>query len=1035
MTSRSARTSLWSGVILASGIAAGLLLNAARRPHDLLSELARETRGQGVVGLRLSVVSALRPCLSPRGAEHRERSCEAAPAAPSTHALLLIRRAGEAALAGVDPDALHAAAVANLVYSGGAGNLLDQSISYLQSASRLTERPAPVLADLAAAHLMRARATDSPRDLFRALEAAERALEHEPGNVAARFNAAVALERIGTPYEGAEAWSRYLEADSTSAWADEARKRARVALPEPVRAPRRTASAAELEAFAAARPSAARELGWDDLLREWGAAVLAGDTATARARLHQAEAIGTVLVRRGGDASLNHAVAAIRRNARSAAALRRLARAHRELGEGRKMMVELDHEAGCPRFRPMLAADTPPHVREWAQAFAGFCTAYGVLAVDVGQIASRSDTLRYPAAAGRTWLALAIVRSRAGSYQEALAAYTRARALLTRAGERDYAAAARAGEGNTLATLGDANAGYAVLHESLQVLRQYPGSVGLWNTLYSLRNALLADGLPLAAMRVQDEAVAVTRWMQPSLQVEMKLARARLHLAAGRRDIDRDTVGAAAAIHGFAMKYLREFVGADLRQTRAEAWLQRTPGRAAAELDSVVSYFGSGNVNRLLPALFSRAQARLALGMQDSAGADLLRAMTVLDGQRTKLNSAQLRASLLEQSRRVFDQAVMLSVQAGRNEEALDYVERSRASFSPVGRTPGWARRPLRAPRGEAAVVLALVSDTLLAWTLWDGGLHLTRRTVRSAELVRTAERVRSALELRARDTVALPGLQSLYDELIRPLLPRLGREGIPLTIVADGELAGIPMAALHDRERGRFLVEDHPLRFASSLRDPAGLPAASAGLPLALVADPAFDRRAFPELQPLPGAAAEVEAIARGRPGARVLDGTHANASAVRAAFRRGGIAHFAGHAVFDDARPERSFLVVAAGGSMNTTDRLTAAEIEKMQLGGLRLVVLSACQTSRAQAGRSGGFAGLAGAFLAAGAGGVVGSLWQVDDEATRALMERFHAAYARSGDAARSLRQAQLEMLRAAEPALRSPAAWAGFRYAGS
>jgi CHAT domain-containing protein len=134
----------------------------------------------------------------------------------------------------------------------------------------------------------------------------------------------------------------------------------------------------------------------------------------------------------------------------------------------------------------------------------------------------------------------------------------------------------------------------------------------------------------------------------------------------------------------------------------------------------------------------------------------------------------------------------------------------------------------------------------------------------------------------------------------------------------------------------------------------------------------------------------------------------------------------------VFDDARPERSYLVLARGADGRT--RLTADEIEHLDLRGVRLVVLSACQTQRAVGGRAGGFAGLSGAMLAAGAGGVVGSLWRVDDALTRALMTEFHRAYRASPDGSAALRAAQLRLLQSPDPALRSPAAWAGFRYSG-
>jgi CHAT domain-containing protein len=142
--------------------------------------------------------------------------------------------------------------------------------------------------------------------------------------------------------------------------------------------------------------------------------------------------------------------------------------------------------------------------------------------------------------------------------------------------------------------------------------------------------------------------------------------------------------------------------------------------------------------------------------------------------------------------------------------------------------------------------------------------------------------------------------------------------------------------------------------------------------------------------------------------------------------------VIHYAGHAVFDDTRPERSYLVLVGA---DTTGRLTADAVRGLRLDGVRLVVLSACRTLRAREGRSGGFAGLSGALLTAEAGGVVGSLWQVSDELTAPLMKEFHTQFDKYGDPALALRNAQLEMLKKEDPRLRSPAAWAGFRYTGA
>jgi CHAT domain-containing protein len=103
-------------------------------------------------------------------------------------------------------------------------------------------------------------------------------------------------------------------------------------------------------------------------------------------------------------------------------------------------------------------------------------------------------------------------------------------------------------------------------------------------------------------------------------------------------------------------------------------------------------------------------------------------------------------------------------------------------------------------------------------------------------------------------------------------------------------------------------------------------------------------------------------------------------------------------------------------------------------MDLRGITLVVLSACQSIRSGTGRADGFQGVAGSMLGAGAGGVLGSLWRVDDDHTRAFMAAFYDLYGTSGDAPDALRAAQLRLLRASAPGTRSPSAWAAFRYTG-
>src|SRR6185295_7843919 len=112
----------------------------------------------------------------------------------------------------------------------------------------------------------------------------------------------------------------------------------------------------------------------------------------------------------------------------------------------------------------------------------------------------------------------------------------------------------------------------------------------------------------------------------------------------------------------------------------------------------------------------------------------------------------------------------------------------------------------------------------------------------------------------------------------------------------------------------------------------------------------------------------------------------------------------------ILDDERPERSSLVLAPSRSAGDSDVLRADELADLDLSGVRLVVLSACETLGSRAGHTRGLAGLADAFVTAGVGGVVGSQWRVDDRLTLDLMTRFHRAYRVTNDPAAALRQAQ-------------------------
>ena len=131
-----------------------------------------------------------------------------------------------------------------------------------------------------------------------------------------------------------------------------------------------------------------------------------------------------------------------------------------------------------------------------------------------------------------------------------------------------------------------------------------------------------------------------------------------------------------------------------------------------------------------------------------------------------------------------------------------------------------------------------------------------------------------------------------------------------------------------------------------------------------------------------------------------------------------------------------------------------LTASEVENLDLRGVQLAVLSACETGLGEVAGGEGQLGLQRAFQVAGAQTVVASLWPVSDTATRTLMERFYenllgTKTKEEMPTLEALREAQLWMLRdgqdrglvrtdppanAGKPQRPSPFYWAAFVLSG-
>jgi CHAT domain-containing protein len=73
-----------------------------------------------------------------------------------------------------------------------------------------------------------------------------------------------------------------------------------------------------------------------------------------------------------------------------------------------------------------------------------------------------------------------------------------------------------------------------------------------------------------------------------------------------------------------------------------------------------------------------------------------------------------------------------------------------------------------------------------------------------------------------------------------------------------------------------------------------------------------------------------------------------------------------------------------------------LTADEIASLQIDGVQLVVLSACETGLGEVAGGEGLLGIQRAFQIAGARTTIATLWKIYDDATRRIMEAFYRNY---------------------------------------
>ncbi|MEL6558059.1 MAG: CHAT domain-containing tetratricopeptide repeat protein [Bacteroidota bacterium] len=139
--------------------------------------------------------------------------------------------------------------------------------------------------------------------------------------------------------------------------------------------------------------------------------------------------------------------------------------------------------------------------------------------------------------------------------------------------------------------------------------------------------------------------------------------------------------------------------------------------------------------------------------------------------------------------------------------------------------------------------------------------------------------------------------------------------------------------------------------------------------------------------------------------------------------------VLHLAMHAFVDDEDPMNSKLVFYQDQDSIEDGFLHTFELYNMRLNA-EMAVLSACETGYGKLVNGEGIISLARGFAYAGVPSVVMSHWQVDDQSTKEIMEKFYQYLSEGQTKSSALRQAKLSYLESAPATKKHPFFWSAF-----
>lgn len=895
----------------------------------------------------------------------------------------------------------------------------------------------------------------APGDVFAlttALAAADHALDIEPFLPEALFNRGVILETLSFRAAAVKAYDTYLQVDRRSPWSAEVLDR-RDKLRIHSTPPRRSIDLADLRHAAAANdvlflndaavtlPEQVRPLAETALL-QWGERTLAHDQASATELLAVARILGTSFERQFGDSFLSETVRAIDTASDPAT----LARAHVALSEARDMLaydaahgkirqVSLLHPLSraqfdtCPctkllygevlelqqnvahcRCHERSPRSTAARLRESERIFAAHGSPMaliaqyeaagmkGLVSTDlrrgvIDELARRTPPrYRLLTAHIESLRAQAFVRD--GLAREALTSLQAAHDAYRQLGEEWHTNRTRNALAAVYSSLGDTTEAWRLRSETFRWMSERVNDRQLAYGIYqAASDALRGNRFDLAHSLLN---VVVDLEVGDRIGDEALIWRTAAANSAGLRHTALQQIDLARSVWRMRSDD-REHLRTEL--LIAAAWIDGSPGSETLWFDRLVE----SERNR-----------------HAEDGALALRGMS----------NPSVRQFYLTQPFNTFRVLAAEQDRKGQMLEAIKFLDLYRLqdrSAQALWLDPErWYRR---IPLETVLISYGVFGRHVVIYAAQSSGVERASVALSRSDVQRLTGSFSQAL-LRRDDRASRMIGGVLYRNLIAPVANRLAK-GDSIVVVPDPSMQQIPFSALM-QSNGRYLAQDHAVAVVSSIASYVKSLRTERTTSRAVLAvgNPQLNE-SLKSLDSLSAAEAEAKEIAAMYPSRAVLVRGDATKQRVVSALAYCDVAHFGAHAVvaLNDVAPPH--LLLSESGQDD--GRLSASEVAELHLDGIRTVVLAGCRTAvttpRRPETRS-----LVDAFLTAGAGSVIGALWEVEDGITREMSIEIHRALSSGKTPAEALRAAQLMMIGSKTKA-RSPSEWAALQLYGS